>query len=45
MLFIVKFCRLKPLGVPCWVWPFEGGKCPLELASVLEGAICAGSRT
>lgn len=39
--------RLKPRGVPvgkleCWLLD---GKWPLELASVREGAMCAGSTT
>lgn len=45
ILFMVKFCRLKPRGVPCWVCPLAGGKWPLLFASVFDGAICAGSRT
>jgi hypothetical protein len=24
--FMVKFCRLKPRGVPLLDWPLEGGK-------------------
>ncbi len=40
-----KFCRLNPLGVPVAVCPLPGGKWPLELASVRDGAICAGSTT
>jgi hypothetical protein len=37
--FMVKFCRLKPRGVPLLDWPLEGGKWPFEFASVLEGAM------
>jgi hypothetical protein len=43
MPFRAKFCRLKPLGVPVAAWPLAGGKWPFELASVLLGAMCAGS--
>jgi len=43
----IGYCelRVKPRGVPVG-WPLlPSGKWPLEFASLLLGAMCAGSRT
>lgn len=38
------FPSVKPRGVPVGIWLFMG-KCPLLLASLRLGAMCAGSMT
>lgn len=39
MVFIPKLFKLKPRGVPVGAWPLGGGKWPLLLASVRDGAM------